>query len=790
MNEYQRRDREYFSNFWDNYEHLCALQSTAPLQSIKSNLVNGTLDANADKLKSADWDPLLNTLRVNKSIVNIIFKSTYVTNDNDESIVESKNSRNSKLKKQPAIRNKEKSGKLCRSLRDCLLISTSLHKLELQGIPLSLKELTILAKGLKVNKTLRTLSLDSCLIGDEGIAIICRDIRSASNLNRVNFSSCKLTNVGAEILAALIKYQAMKRHNEAWKDSLRYGRPDLDSMFGIRRITINSNPLLSDKGAEYLAEAFKGDLWLKALDLQDCGITTVGANHLLEGLKFNAMMHVLDVRLNPKIDRDTLQKIMEQVMINSSGKETEYEWMALVTTANEIKQQKEPSIKIKKRRTINSSFSKKNHLNQVANAIKLKRCKSTGSVLHNKSSDVKQISGMPWRTAARAVRYRNRVSHHKFNNNNDDIDEENDYEDQNNAVDGDDIDDDENELGDKNSGYVTMASSSNYNSSNSNSNNNDHHKVHFHQSQNDHKKNDFLSNLDKIKSLTVKDLLQVLQREQESKTQLEYLIIELQRENTKLKSQISILQTKLESAPINNNNMSRSNLNKSLLDDDKALEIIELTMHKYQKFLEFLKNAGLGKLIQMAELESEKEAAAWGDDDSKLNGSSTTYQDINLNQTGLSLDISQNNASVLSMLKQNNRVYRQHKHQQKQQQQHDTSNIDSLVTKSLEISRSYRKLNFSGLNNNNNNSIIYEAKYIVGENDENMPVISMDNVKSDKSSKKQPPERKPRHILTNSVTSTTSASLNGNSQKLQASNDFDIDKKNSNLERQTENLLR
>ena len=69
-------------------------------------------------------------------------------------------------------------------------------------------------------------------------------------------------------------------------------------------------------------------------------------------------------------------------------------------------------------------------------------------------------------------------------------------------------------------------------------------------------------------------------------------VYKLQRENTKLKSQISILQTKLENAPINNPNMSRSNLNKSLLDDDKALEIIELTMHKYQKFLEFLKNAG------------------------------------------------------------------------------------------------------------------------------------------------------------------------------------------------------
>ena len=60
--------------------------------------------------------------------------------------LESKHSRNSKLKKQPAIRSKEKTGKLCRSLRDCLLVSTTLNKLEIQGIPLTLKELTILAK--------------------------------------------------------------------------------------------------------------------------------------------------------------------------------------------------------------------------------------------------------------------------------------------------------------------------------------------------------------------------------------------------------------------------------------------------------------------------------------------------------------------------------------------------------------------------------------------------------------------------------------------------------------------
>ena len=55
----------------------------------------------------------------------------------------------------------------------------------------------------------------------------------------------------------------MRRHNEAWRDSLRYRRPDLDRMPGIRRITINNNPMMGDQGATLLAEALKDDLWLK-----------------------------------------------------------------------------------------------------------------------------------------------------------------------------------------------------------------------------------------------------------------------------------------------------------------------------------------------------------------------------------------------------------------------------------------------------------------------------------------------------------------------------------------------
>jgi len=64
---------------------------------------------------------------------------------------------------------------------------------------------------------------------------------------------------------ALLQHQAMLRHNEAWKDSLRYRRPDLDRMSGLRRITLNSNPMICDQGAQLLADVLKDDLWVKGV---------------------------------------------------------------------------------------------------------------------------------------------------------------------------------------------------------------------------------------------------------------------------------------------------------------------------------------------------------------------------------------------------------------------------------------------------------------------------------------------------------------------------------------------
>ena len=74
---------------------------------------------------------------------------------------------------------------------------------------------------------------------------------------------CTMMYIYMCVYLCVMQHQAIKRHNEAWQDSLRYRRPDLDRMSGIRRITINCNPMMGDQGALALAEALKDDLWLK-----------------------------------------------------------------------------------------------------------------------------------------------------------------------------------------------------------------------------------------------------------------------------------------------------------------------------------------------------------------------------------------------------------------------------------------------------------------------------------------------------------------------------------------------
>ncbi|XP_063643858.1 centrosomal protein of 78 kDa isoform X12 [Pan troglodytes] len=307
----------------------------------------------------------------------------------------------------PAIRYKDVTFQLCKALKGCLSISSVLKNLELNGLILRERDLTILAKGLNKSASLVHLSLANCPIGDGGLEIICQGIKSSITLKTVNFTGCNLTWQGADHMAKILKYQTMRRHEETWAESLRYRRPDLDCMAGLRRITLNCNTLIGDLGASAFADSLSEDLWLRALDLQQCGLTNEGAKALLEALETNTTLVVLDIRKNPLIDHSMMKAVIKKVLQNGRSAKSEYQWITSPSV-------KEPSKTAKqKKRTIilGSGHKGKATIRIVGLATKKPvssgRKHSLGKEYYAPAPLPPGVSGfLPWRTAERAKRHR------------------------------------------------------------------------------------------------------------------------------------------------------------------------------------------------------------------------------------------------------------------------------------------------------------------------------------------------------------------------------------------------
>ncbi|XP_036354457.1 centrosomal protein of 78 kDa-like [Octopus sinensis] len=146
---------------------------------------------------------------------------------------------------------------------------------------------------------LKSFSLAYCNIGDEGVKVVSEGL--LESVTQLNLSGCGLSNEGVSMLS-----QVIRRHEEAWKDTLRYQLPNFDRMSCLRRLTLNDNPLIDDEGVGIMANTLESNVWVKggslssflALDLQRCGITVRGAQSILDMLRLNTSLLVVDIRGN------------------------------------------------------------------------------------------------------------------------------------------------------------------------------------------------------------------------------------------------------------------------------------------------------------------------------------------------------------------------------------------------------------------------------------------------------------------------------------------------------------
>ncbi|NXB05427.1 CEP78 protein, partial [Cnemophilus loriae] len=547
--------RQCMLDFYSHYEHLCELQGSLPLKAVKANVTHDAIDLIVDHIKASDWAPLLNALRHNKTLTSIGIRSLHQHGLEESGVERYKTYFRRRI---PATLSKDLTGQLCKAVKGCLGISDVLKNLELQGLLLRERDLALLTKGLATASSLESVSLAHCPIGDGGLETICQSIKNTATIRFVNFTACSLTWRGAEHIANVLKYQAIRRHGEAWAESLRYRRPDLEYMTGLRRITLNCNMLVGDRGASAFADCLGEDLWLKALDLQRCGISNEGARSLLDALQTNTTLVVLDIRKNPLIGHVLMKNIIERVLKNGNSASSEYKWLLSPSSKDALK------TKPKKRTIVLGSGRKGKATIRIG--LSSKKSVSPGK----KNSSVRESYApkplppgtkgfLPWRTAERAKRCRG------------------------GAVDS------AGELPVKiQTGVpvkVTVESASTS------------------ETEDTEDSEDVIQQPDLAKSLDKTDVAQYQQLQLELEECMEKLKEE---QKARVKAEERLLELEIENARLRNLNISLSEIlhaqsvTSMILEDESVLGSIENSFQKFHAFLDLLKDAGLGQLAVLA----------------------------------------------------------------------------------------------------------------------------------------------------------------------------------------------
>ncbi|KYQ50418.1 Centrosomal protein of 78 kDa, partial [Trachymyrmex zeteki] len=332
-------------NFASCYMELCKQQRLRPLPVICVTLPHN-LDFTTDRIKMDDWRPILNSLSLDRSLKSIsVHSRNYIYLCYKVSIryqcrkpLEEINSEDKAraMGKAPVVLTRYLLEWLSQSIGQCVRNSPNLTHLELEGIPFPPDCIAVLCVGLSGTQTLHHLSLRRCYIGDNSCELICRTIADIRSVRSLNLSYCDLTPSSGSALASALSRQKLALYHDTWKQSLRYREPNFETMPGLRRLTLNDNPHLGNCAVMEMIEAIRDSLWMKALDLQHCGLTDQIGADLLNLLDQNSTLTVLDVRKNVNLNDELATEVMRRLVKNDVEGKSEYKWMGLTPKDKKI----------------------------------------------------------------------------------------------------------------------------------------------------------------------------------------------------------------------------------------------------------------------------------------------------------------------------------------------------------------------------------------------------------------------------------------------------------------------
>lgn len=287
---------------------------------------DASLDLYVDIIRPDEWKPLLQAIRLDKSLETVTFRSTFLGNYPELIADVGRLQLVQKVQQSihvPPLFTPDNLRAFCAALAEHLKGNPRLRRLELAGFPFSLAHLQELAGGLRASTSLTSLSLDGCSLGKPGLEVLCQTVREKGGLRELSLCGCRLGGVETEPLAWLLRQQSLGGQGALWQGVLRRGALPLDALGGLRRLSLCRNPL-GDAGLLPLVEALGDNLCLRALDLQNCNLGNAGAAALLDLLANNRVLEVVDVRHNQDIEAGLVKDIAKIIESNRQGRHCAY----------------------------------------------------------------------------------------------------------------------------------------------------------------------------------------------------------------------------------------------------------------------------------------------------------------------------------------------------------------------------------------------------------------------------------------------------------------------------------
>nr|XP_018896541.1 PREDICTED: centrosomal protein of 78 kDa-like [Bemisia tabaci] len=311
--------------FYKYYLDLCQFHCLNPSPAIKQAIKCNELNLCGDRVRSEDWQLITKALSKDLSLESIYIWSRYCR-VNPAFLKEGFKRKALVMRNIPPFLQPKIISSLISSLARCFQISKALTCLKLHFLPLLSHDTKLLAETIGSCSSLQHLSLSHSCLGDDACITLCKSLKDCSKLNTLNLAGCLITPVGANAVANLIKEHSSISSREVWSPTSHPANTEgTVNSDGLKRITLNQNPMIGDLGIDHLAMHLLDDVCLKAIDLQDCGISNIGGEIIKCVLQVNRALQIVDLRFND-LDCIIFDEILSMLVLNNRISPVQWQW--------------------------------------------------------------------------------------------------------------------------------------------------------------------------------------------------------------------------------------------------------------------------------------------------------------------------------------------------------------------------------------------------------------------------------------------------------------------------------